>query len=440
MTATQADIPFQFKEAPAVPCAVQGQSDSMEARLLLEAFQTFTQASSSLETAFEQLKARARRLSEELEAKNRELKRSLREKEEAQNYLEKILESLPCGVLVRDGSGGIRICNPMAAEILSLPPTRSIKKPRRPRKVRNAILGKYLGATITHNGSREEVEIPLVNRGRMRILATSGRKLKDLSGESVGTLHIIRDVTQLKALEEQGKRVERLSAMGEMAVELAHEIRNPLGAIELFASLLEKELPEGGDLRRFADNIRTGSRSLNNIVSNMLQFANPITPRFAEVDVHEVIEETVRFTEALVRQRNVRLEEKLDAEAPLLLGDRELLKQMIFNLMLNAMQAMPSQGSLILSTRNLRRLPGGAFCEGVEIRIQDTGLGIPPENLDRIFDPFFTTSKSGAGLGLSVVHQIVNSHSGCIHVDSKLNVGTTFTITLPSARLVSGAA
>jgi signal transduction histidine kinase len=250
--------------------------------------------------------------------------------------------------------------------------------------------------------------------------------LTDKAGNKIGTLHIIRDVTEMKALQEQSKRVERLSAMGEMAVELAHEIRNPLGSIELFASLLIKDL--AGDSRRWAENIRIGTRSLNTIVSNMLHFANPISPAFATVNLHEVINEILQFTNPIMHQRHVGVDAVLNAEEPLIQGDHELLKQLMLNLIFNAMKAMPSHGSLKIRTRNVR--PGGVDSRPslVELQVQDTGIGIPPENLSRIFDPFFTTNKNGTGLGLSVVHQIVERHSGTVRVASEVNHGTTFTI------------
>jgi signal transduction histidine kinase len=158
------------------------------------------------------------------------------------------------------------------------------------------------------------------------------------------------------------------------------------------------------------------------------------------VDVHGVIEEILQFSEPIMRQRDVGIERRLGASDAVICGDRELLKQAILNLVLNSMQAMPAQGKLVIATRDVDRLPGGAPCGGLELQVQDTGVGIPPENLGRVFDPFFTTNKNGTGLGLSVVHQIVDKHSGFIQVESKVNVGTTFTIVLPSTRIVSGAA
>jgi signal transduction histidine kinase len=332
----------------------------------------------------------------------------------------------------------VTLCNPVASQILGQP----VSSRSRAGKTEqwHAAVQKYLAAFSAREGGGGEVEIPFVSGRKMRVLATASTPLKSASGARAGTLHIIRDITEMKALEAQNKRVERLAAMGEMAVELAHEIRNPLGSIELFASLLEKELPVGGDQRRWAENIRVGSRSLNNIVSNMLHFANPLPPQFEDVNLHNVIQEILNFAEPILHQREVRTTIRLGARESVVSGDRELLKQMILNLVLNSLQAMPSHGSLTIGTRELSTLPGGALCQGVELIVQDTGLGIPPENLGRIFDPFFTTNKNGTGLGLSIVHQIVEQHSGFIQVASEVSVGTTFTIVLPGASLVSGAA
>jgi len=400
-----ADTPPEFSEnAP--------QSD--EAGLLIEAFRTFTLASNSLELTFGQLQSRVRRLTEELEAKNRELELSLREKQEAQEYLRTILEKLPCGVFVLEESGEMTLCNPMASEVLS--EARGDAGRFRSDELRNLF-------AASAEGKREETEITLAAGGEKKVLATSGTPLEDDCGRSLGTLHIIRDVTEVKALEEKNQRGERLAAMGEMAAELAHEIRNPLGSIEIFASLLAREC--AGDARNWAENIRIGARSLNTIVSNMLHFTGPLSPVFAETNIHEIISELGNFCEPMIRQRDVRWVIELAADCSLILGDRELIKQLVLNLIFNAMKAMPSEGSLAVRTRNIadknqrRRL---------ELRVEDTGVGIPPELLDKIFDPFFTTNKNGTGLGLSIVNQIVEKHSGEISVKSELNRGTVFTI------------
>jgi signal transduction histidine kinase len=172
----------------------------------------------------------------------------------------------------------------------------------------------------------------------------------------------------------------------------------------------------------------------------MLHFANPLAPQFQDVSLHDVVWEILRFAEPILKQRQVWVETRLDAHAAVVSGDRELLKQMILNLVLNALQAMPAKGSLSFGTRDVDTPAEGTPCSGIELTIRDTGLGIPSENLGRIFDPFFTTNKNGTGLGLSVVHQIIDQHCGFIHVESEVNVGTAFTIVLPGARRVPGAA
>ncbi len=407
-------------------CPTPGNQETGEARLLLQAFEMFTQASSSLESAFTQLQAKAQRLTEELEAKNLELERSLLEKHEAQNYLRTILERLPCGVFVLDEHGNLALCNPMASDVLRSSRSKSSGTEPCNGPVLSEEMRNCLTDSVSADGTHAEVEIPLAGRSKKRILATSGTPLMNAAGSKIGTLHIIRDVTEVKALQELNKRVERLSAMGEMAVELAHEIRNPLASIELFASLLVKELSE--DPKRWAENIQIGIRSLNTIVSNMLQFSNPLTPVLSKVDVHEVVQEILKFSDPIMSQRQIRAETNLNAEDPVIPGDRELLKQMMLNLIFNALKAMPSQGSLRIRTRNSSIANGEPQSKVLELQIQDTGIGIPPENLNRIFDPFFTTNKNGTGLGLSVVNQIVKVHAGSIRVSSKVNRGTTFTI------------
>ena len=385
-----------------------------ETGLLIEAFRTFTLASNSLETTFGQLQARVRKLTEELEVKNRELQQSLREKQSAQEYLRTILEKLPCGVFVLDESGVMTLCNHMASEVLR-------EARGEAGRFRNDELRHLFAASV--GGKRDETEITLTAGGEKKVLATSGTPLEDDNGSSLGTLHIIRDVTEVKALEEKNQRGERLAAMGEMAAELAHEIRNPLGSIDIFASLLIRECV--GDAQSWAENIRIGARSLNTIVSNMLHFTGPLSPVFDEMDIHEILREVGNFCGPMIRQRGVRLEIELAAKHSMIRGDRDLIKQLMLNLIFNAMKAMPSEGSLAVRTRNVT---GKNKRRCLELLVKDTGVGIPPEHLDKIFDPFFTTNKNGTGLGLSIVNQIVQSHSGEIRVKSKVNCGTVFTI------------
>ena len=238
---------------------------------------------------------------------------------------------------------------------------------------------------------------------------------------------ILKDITRLKELEQQTQRAQRLQAMGEMAVQLAHEIRNPLGSIELFASLLKSESQPGTDSRTWAEQISTGIRFLNTIVSNMLSFARASKPQIREFDLGELVQTTLSFVEPVFGQRKIRVEQGAMPEPIYMSGDSEMLRQMLMNLFMNALQAMPEEGKLKVRTR--RSAPGW-----VEIEVEDSGIGIAPENLDRIFDPFFTTNEKGTGLGLSLVHQIAEKHQGRVEARSVSGEGTCFTVCLPVLR------
>jgi signal transduction histidine kinase len=232
---------------------------------------------------------------------------------------------------------------------------------------------------------------------------------------------------ELAAANAELQRAQRLQAMGEMAVQLAHEIRNPLGSIELFAALLSKELQDKADQKNWADQIVTGVKFLNTIVTNMLTFTKVSRPAFARFNLQKMIDETLVFLQPVCVQRNIHVKGSSSRQPLFIEGDREMLRQMLVNLLMNGLQAMREEGMLhVLATAN----------EGtVEIEVRDTGVGIPAENLSRIFDPFFTTNEQGTGLGLSLVHQIVEKHNGSITVDSQFGRGTRFRITLPVTQL-----
>jgi len=229
---------------------------------------------------------------------------------------------------------------------------------------------------------------------------------------------------ELAAANEELQRAQRLQAMGEMALQLAHEIRNPLGSIELFAALLSRELEDKTDQKGWADQIVTGVRFLNTIVTNMLSFTKLSRPKFTRFDLQQMITETLGFLEPVCVQRNIRLRTNESIDSVFVEGDKEMLRQMLINLLMNGLQAMHEGGTLMVHAQSDLSI--------VEIQVRDNGVGIPEENLTRIFDPFFTTNEKGTGLGLSLVHQIVEKHNGTIAVQSQFGRGTQFRITLPA--------
>lgn len=240
---------------------------------------------------------------------------------------------------------------------------------------------------------------------------------------------------------ERVKERDRLAALGEMAAGLAHEIRNPLGAIKGAAQLLitadGKPSASSSDNVEFLEIIVEEANRLNNVVTRFLDYARSERPGregAGKVDLNAV----VRKTESLLRQelpRNVDLRVRLDDQLPQIAGDPESLMQVFLNLGQNALQAMPDGGTLeILSTRRRRsRLGYGQFAE---VRFRDTGIGIPRDRIKKLFIPFYTTKQKGTGLGLAISHRIIVQHGGTIEVRSTIGQGSTFSVFLPAAEPV----
>ncbi len=217
---------------------------------------------------------------------------------------------------------------------------------------------------------------------------------------------------ELEREREERIRLERLAAMGEMAMELAHEIRNPLGSIELYASMLEGE---------YAEQIVRSVRLLNHSVTNVLQFGRPMVPAPERISVNRLLEGIRAFLQPIAQQKQIRIVTDCDEDC-FAVADQELLHRMLLNLVLNAMRETPTDGTVSLQ--------GRAAGSSVIIVVEDTGPGIQDERLARVFDPMFSTSRDGCGLGLPIVKRIVESHDGTIHVTSSRE-GTRFVIRIP---------
>ncbi|MBI3600603.1 MAG: hypothetical protein HY097_08175 [Nitrospinae bacterium] len=235
----------------------------------------------------------------------------------------------------------------------------------------------------------------------------------------------------MKRQKEQAERNSRLTAMGEMAARIAHEIRNPLGSIELFASILQREIADENQ-KRLVNHISSGVKNLNHVISNLLTFTRQPKPVFKEIDLHKFLDNLLQFGEFLMDKNNIRLEREYYPSLLSALGDEELLKQVFLNIIRNSVQAMPEGGVLKVKTGVGKK---GRNDKYVEVKVSDTGAGIAKDNLDKIFNPFFTTRDKGTGLGLAIVHTIIESHNGIIEVESDVGKGTTFTILLPKTKI-----
>jgi len=226
---------------------------------------------------------------------------------------------------------------------------------------------------------------------------------------------------QLRQKDEEVKRSERLAMLGETAAGLAHEIRNPLGAISLFVSMLRRDLRDRPDSVDLLDQIDRSIRSLDGVVSNVLHFAQSKRLRVTPVNVHSVIQELQQHFVSLYSPQSHF--EVLLSGSPFVRADEQGVRQCIYNIILNALQAVSFAGTITVTAQE------AADADGMQITISDDGPGIPEQIMDRLFEPFTSGRREGTGLGLSIVRRIVEGHGGTVVVQNKPSA--EFTIFLP---------
>jgi signal transduction histidine kinase len=275
-----------------------------------------------------------------------------------------------------------------------------------------------LGFSLVKDGPDS---VLLANGKRYDVIA-SRSNVVDPSGAVRGSVLLLRDITKMKELESQYERNRRLIQMGEMAAKIVHEIRSPLCSVELYATMLESELGET-EQSNLARGISSGIRSLNNILTNMLLFAKRQKPSLTRVAAAGVVDEALFLLEPMIGSRGVALEKHVSG-APVLDGDPELLKQVLLNVLLNAIHATPGKGRIVVGVREEE---GSAVIE-----VSDEGEGIREEDRERIFDPFFSTKEKGTGLGLAIASRIMQAHGGFIKVRSEMGRGSTFALHFPA--------
>jgi two-component system sensor histidine kinase PilS (NtrC family) len=272
--------------------------------------------------------------------------------------------------------------------------------------------------------------------GRTIPVGLSCSPLRQADGTTVGLVVIFQDLTERKRVEEQLRRADRLAALGQLAANIAHEVRNPLAAISGAVEVLREDLPATGSNRQLLELLLGEAHRLKLITGQFLDFAKPQSLLFRPCAVRPLIEETLRLLERSgERHRNTTwnvIEHVPDSHV---LADADQFRQVVWNLCLNAIQAMPGGGVLTISVsggsppRDQANVSSRAG-EWVEITFQDTGKGITSEELQRIFDPFFTTRPSGTGLGLAIARKILESMGGYIGVESSVGSGTSFRVWL----------
>jgi two-component system, NtrC family, sensor kinase len=248
------------------------------------------------------------------------------------------------------------------------------------------------------------------------------------SGERIGRLILIDDITQRMRLEEQLLQTEKLTSLGLLAAGVAHEVNTPLAVISTYAQMLAKQVADDQQKSLILEKIAKQTFRASEIVNSLLNFSRTSPAEFTEVSLNTVLLETLGMVEHQLRKNRVEVRQRMDDGLAPVNGNQGKLQQVFLNLFLNARDAMPSGGVLEVRTWSSN---GSAMIE-----VGDTGEGIAPEHLARIYDPFYTTkgSRKGTGLGLSVTYGIVKEHGGSIEVDSQPGAGTRFRIEFPVAR------
>jgi two-component system NtrC family sensor kinase len=248
------------------------------------------------------------------------------------------------------------------------------------------------------------------------------------SGERIGRLILIDDITQRMRLEEQLLQTEKLTSLGLLSASVAHEVNTPLAVISNYIQMLAKQFPEEDPRHNLVEKIIKQTFRASEIVNNLLNFSRTGAAEFRELSLNEVIEETLSLVSHPFRTAHVDVVRNLRGDLPAVLGSSNRLQQVFLNLFMNARDSMPSGGML--------EVRSSATNGYVEVEVTDTGIGIARENLMRIFDPFFTTKATGrgTGLGLSVSYGIIQEHAGKIDVRSTPGKGTSFRLEFPAAK------
>ncbi len=373
---------------------------------LKEAFLNFTEASKSLEAYYGRLQEQVKYLTLEVEEKNRQLEDALSSTEEAKDYLKGILENLKDAIIVLDTDKNVSMMNRASEDLLMQNAGDVIGRP-------------FEGLPFSLERDGDEGVLTIGSKTHSVIVSHS--EVLDRQGLLRGHVILFKDITRIKELEAQNERNYRLIAMGEMAAKIVHEIRSPLCSIELYASMLARDL-EGTQHLDMAKGISTGISSLNNILTNMLFFAKPQKPILRPIDICRLLDETVFMLMPMIESRGLKFLREIESGVSVR-GDADLLKQVFLNILLNAIQATPEGGAITADCRNEE--------QSAQIEISDQGPGIETENIEKIFDPFFSTKEKGTGLGLAISAKIVQAHGGTIKVKSTPGQGAAFCLSFP---------
>lgn len=351
---------------------------------------------------------------------NQNLQSISEEYQRFRTFASSVLENMSESVIVFDKDGAISFINSSAEKLFNIKSESYLNKNL---SDLNSSVAKYFFDRILSSENKSfEIEIPVNNVSKYLFCSLSELKEDQVPPKYIA---VIRDITDLKILEEEAQRNEKLSAMGELASGVAHEIRNPINAIGMIAQRLNKEfLPSENqeEYKKITELLRNEVNRINKIITQFLNYAKPVELNITNINCAEFFEEIYQLFIPQANQKNIKFIKQGD-ESIFVKFDADLIKQSLMNIIQNAFDAVNENGEVIIKYFK----SGNNFL----IEISDNGIGIPAEIQKKIFNLYFTTKKEGNGLGLSIAQKIINQHNGTILINSKPGQGTTFKIILP---------
>lgn len=402
-----------------------------EKELLSRAFKAFDASIKKLRKYQSKLEKQVDELTTELNLKNQELTN--------------VLQSLSNGLIVTNLKGVITTFNRAAVSITGIKESNALGK-----KINTLLKFDIIPKKIDDTGlelidqDHQNEFTYCKNKKEEIIIKSSTTLMKSESSELQGIIINLSDITLLKKLQEEAERKNRLIAMGEIAMQVAHEIRNPLGSIKLLVSMMSKDFDAESGEMEILQHISSAIQNMDHTIENLLEYTRPKSIALDQIDIHSILSDFIGFSCFYANQQGIELKLSESSAHSTIQGNEKLLKQVFQNLFMNAGQAMPEGGTLtviaeeiketdpvIVNRMNINNITDKKTVKLVKVSFTDTGKGMSEETKKKIFDPFFTTLEQGTGLGLSIAHKTVESHGGMIVVKSKENKGTTISLLFP---------
>jgi two-component system nitrogen regulation sensor histidine kinase GlnL len=351
------------------------------------------------------------------------------------DFLATVIDSVGDGVIVVGTDGTITLYNPAAEEITGFSRRQALGSAfEKLFSLETPLLEMVAKTTRTGITISDHENVVVRSTGRITPVAVTCYPLMLSSGENIGAILTLKDITYIRELEAAVRQADRLSTLGTLAAGLAHEVKNPLGGIKGAAQLLERELTAESELREYTRVMIRETERIDRIIRELLDLASPRGLKLSLINLHKVLGDILLLQRQAVGSRDITFIKHFDPSIPDIMADDEMVTRLLLNLIRNAIDAMGESGRLTVTSRVLsdyRMAQNDRRSRMVAIEVSDDGPGIPPEDLENIWTPFFSTKSGGTGLGLTICHKIVAEHRGMIKVESDQGHGTKFTILLP---------